>query len=324
MMHKVESMAYAIKEPWHGLGNKVDENLDEEQMLAAAGLNWPVHCLPARFKLRDTTYETTEVKILCREYGGETQVMGPAGPAYVPVQNKDMMSFFRGFTKDAGVILDTAGSLDDGRYVWALARFQDGWQMMDEKFQNYLLIVSPHIWGRSLKIFFTPVRVVCFNTMTMALRGGAVDKLKYRHLHNSEFDQTVIAQAQQVMQLSTKHAHAFATTAQLLAKTKADDAASAKFFSKLFMPALATATTEEQLANGQIQSWMGVRDSQVGGDTEAAKGTYWGLVNAVTYTFDHVRGNDSGNRLESAWLGTGASKKLEALELAREMALIEV
>lgn len=322
-MHLVESMAYAGQVPWHGLGNPVSPEMTPDEMLLAAGLNWPVHCLPGRFKLDGKVYETTEVKILVRDYRGEVEVMGPAGPEYVPVQNKEVVDFFKGFTNEAGVILETAGSLDSGRYVWALARFTQDWTMMDEKFNNYLLIVSPHIWGRSLKIFYTPIRVVCNNTIMMALRGQSLSKVSYRHLHHAEFDQGRMKKAREIVGLSQAYADAFQGTAQLLAKIKADEAAAAKFFSKLFVPGLANAKTEEQLDNSQIQYWMGLRDSQIGGKTEAADGTYWGLFNTVTFAFDHVRGNSVETRLESAWFGTGASKKLEALEVAKELAKVE-
>jgi phage/plasmid-like protein (TIGR03299 family) len=320
-MHLVESMAYSGSVPWHGLGETVEECVTPEEMLVKAGLNWPVHCLPVRFKLGTRVYETTETRILVREYKGATEVMGPAGPNYVPVQNAEVMKFFQGFTHDAGVILETAGSLDEGKQVWALARFKDNWQMLDEQFKNYLLIVSPHVWGQSLRIFYTPVRVVCNNTLTIALKSNAVDKLRYRHVHYREFDTGNISKAQEVMKLSISLAKAFEGVAKLLAATKANDEAAARFFAKLFVPAIAGQSAEAMFSNSQIQGWMGLLDSQTGGNTEAAHGTYWGLFNTVTFNFDHVRGNSRDARMESAWLGSGAAKKREAFELAMQMAL---
>jgi phage/plasmid-like protein (TIGR03299 family) len=314
-------MAYTGQVPWHGLGEVVEDCLTPDEMLVRAGLDWPVHCLPVRFKVGTKVYETTETRVLVRDYHNQIEVMGPAGPNYVPVQNAEVMKFFQGFTNDAGVILETAGSLDDGRQVWALARFKEGWQMMDEHFKNYLLIVSPHVWGQSLRIFYTPIRVVCMNTLTMALRAGAVDKLRYRHLHYREFDAGQVGRAHEVMKLSLKHAQAFSDVAKLLSSVKANEAAAAKFFAKLFMPAIAEQDTNAILNNSQIQGWMGLINSQRGANTEAAKGTYWGLFNTVTFNYDHVRGNNVDNRMESAWLGVGATKKREALELAEQMAL---
>lgn len=325
MSHMIDGMAYAGQAPWHGLGVQLPHTTDADGLLDAANLRWKVHACPVRFKIpnEEHTFQTTETRVLIRDNGPGPEnkiVLGPCGPQYVPTQNEQSFKFFKALATDkVGLSLEVGGSLDRGRYVWALAKFDDEWKIMDEEFQNYLLLVSPHIWGRALQIFYTPVRVVCMNTLMMAMSGRSVDSA-YRHLHLSEFDDRVIADARGVMNLGVQMMDEFRKSAEFLAKIKADEAATAKFFATLFAPSLVNLDTEDQLAAPIIQDLITTKNTMVGAQTEAANGSYWGLVNTVTYMFDHVKGNTVDTRLQSAWLGKGAAKKREALDLAMRMA----
>lgn len=321
----IDTIAYTGNEPWHGLGTYLPSLMTSDEAMEAAKLNWKVHACPARFRVpgEDVTFETQQTKVLVRDNGAGPEnkiVLGPCGPQYVPTQNAQSFKFFKALADEKiGLSLEVAGALDEGRYVWGLARFRDEWAMMDEKFRNYLLLVSPHIWGRSLQIFYTPVRVVCMNTIMQALQGRSVESA-YRHLHLSEFDDRVIADAREVVNLSQKMTVDFRKSVEFLARVKADEAASAKFFATLFAPALEDSATDDQLSAPVVQEMLALRDGMPGANTEAANGTYWGLVNTVTYLFDHKKGSSVDTRLQSAWLGKGATKKRDALTLALRMA----
>lgn len=325
MAHEVDTMAYVGQEPWHGLGVQLNKALEIDEMLVTAGLDWKVHARPVRFNIpgEKAIFETTQTKVLIRDNGPGPEnkiVLGPCGPQYVPTQNSESFKFFKALADDkVGLSLEVAGALDEGRYVWALAKFDDGWSMMDETFKDYLLLTSPHIWGRALQIFYTPIRVVCMNTLMMAMSGRSIETA-FRHLHLQEFDDKIIADAREIVKLGTEMTMQFRKSAEFLAKIKADEAATAEFFAKLFAPSLAGVDTDSQLAAPIIQDLITTRDSMAGSQTEAASGTYWGLVNTVTYLFDHVKGNSVDTRLQSAWLGRGAAKKREALEVALKMA----
>lgn len=326
MAHEVDTMAYAGQAPWHGLGVHLPKTVEVDEMLQVAGLDWSVHARPVRFTIPNEklTFETSQTKVLVRDNGPGAEhkvVLGPCGPQYVPTQNVQSFKFFKALADDkVGLSLEVAGALDEGRYVWALAKFSDDWKLMDEDFQDYLLLTSPHIWGRALQIFYTPVRVVCMNTLMMAMSGSSIETA-FRHLHLSEFDDKVIADAREIVKLGKEMTENFRASAEVMAKVKADEAASAKFFATLFAPSLANATTEDQLSAPVIQDMFTTRDTMTGSQTEAANGTFWGLLNTVTYLFDHVKGNSIDTRLQSAWIGRGAAKKREALDLALGMAL---
>ena len=325
MPDMVDTMAYLGRAPWHGLGVYLPQAVSVDEMLDQSALRWKVHAQPVRFKVpgEDVTFETTETKVLIRDNGPGPEnklVLGPCGPQYVPTQNDQSFKFFKALADDkVGLSLEVAGALDSGRYVWALAKFQESWEMMDEQFVDYLLLVSPHIWGRSLQIFYTPIRVVCMNTLMQAMQGRSVESA-FRHLHLQEFDDKVIADAREIVGLGTKMTMQFRKSAEFLARIKADEGQTAKFFATLFASQLKDATTEDQLSAPIVQEMFEIRSGMPGAKTDAANGTYWGLVNTVTYLYDHVKGNSVDTRLQSAWLGKGATKKREAMELALRMA----
>lgn len=316
MAHEVESMAYAGALPWHGLGVQVTHDLTPAQMIEKAGLGWSVESLEVRLPNGAPVYNFRA--LTRRNAVNELDVLGPCGPKYVPVPNKEAFEFFKEFTSAGEMQLEVAGSLKGGRYVWALAKFNEELNLDGDITKNYVLLVSPHIWGQALKIFYTPVRVVCMNTMTQALN-TATSLEQFRHIHTVEFDKHAITRAKATLHLATVLAHEYADAAKILAKIQVDERQAALFFARLFKTSVETAPDIEKYADATVSHWMSVLSSNPGHDLPAAKGTAWGLVNAVTYGMDHLAGRGEDNRLFSAWLGPNARKKQQAFKLALEI-----
>ena len=174
MAHNVETMAYAGEVPWHGLGVKVEDNLTPEEMLIAAELDWTVskrhlftHADPDVNASNDII-GVEDYYVLVRDSDNKT--FGPCGPRFVPSQNKDAFEFFRKFTDAGHMKMETAGSLKGGEQVWGLANVSKDFTLPgDDRVLGYLLVSVSHKWGKSNEIRFTPIRVVCNNTLTMAL-----------------------------------------------------------------------------------------------------------------------------------------------------------
>jgi phage/plasmid-like protein (TIGR03299 family) len=310
-------MAYAGAIPWHGLGVRVSHDLSPEQMIEKARLTWSVEALDCTIMGK---FQVPNFRALTRRnHDGSIDVFGPCGPRYVPVQNKEAFAFFKQFTEAGDMQLEVAGSLKGGRYVWALAKFNGELDLAGDITKNYILLVSPHIWGHSLKIFYTPVRVVCNNTLTQALNGGS-DLDRFRHIHTVDFDQYAIAKARGVLKLANIAAEEFAMAARLLANIKVNADQASKYFATLFKPQLVTATEMERLTDITVDHWMRVLKSNPGHDTTAANDTAWGLLNAVTYGLDHLYGRSEDARLENSWMGANARKKHQALENALALA----
>lgn len=341
MAHEVETMAYAGATPWHGLGEKVADNLTPEQMVKAAGIDWKVQKAPmvASFASPDggkpRMINVEGFSSLIRDSDGK--VLGICGRDYVPTQNVDAFKFFKRFTNAGHMKMETAGSLRGGKLVWGLASIQAGFKLAGgDEVKGFLLLGHPHEWGKSLQLRFTTVRTVCQNTYNMAIRETGVGNV-FRMIHNQEFSETVMDDAENVLGTCTNLLNDFATEAKILADTKVEDKLAKGFVAHLFQPELLEwiekpilknpeETAKRILAHDQEVNPMQFKKNasavyeaianQPGADLKSSRGTMWGLFNAVTYAVDHKLGGGRDNALHSAWFGPMASKKREAMDSA--------
>ena len=171
MAHQVETMAYAGQVPWHGLGVPVSNDLTPQQMQEKAGLNWKVRELDSFIEI-DGEKTLTGLKSLVRE--DNKKILTNVGENWNPVQNDDAFNFFSEYCMSGDMEMHTAGSLKGGQMVWALAKVKESFDLFgDDKVDSYLLFSNPHQYGKSIDIRFTPIRVVCNNTLTMSLESKA-------------------------------------------------------------------------------------------------------------------------------------------------------
>lgn len=334
MAHMVETMAYANETPWHGLGVQVDPNLSADDMLIKAGLDWTVSKRPmfAARALKDGTItDAAIIKVpqhnaLVRDQ--DEKLLDVVGNNYVPVQNKQAMQFFKDFTEAGQMTLETAGSLDGGRQVWVLANLGSSFKLAGgDEVKGYLLLSQPHIYGKALNIMFTPIRVVCNNTLTIALREGKTnDRLRLPHVR--EFDAQVQADAKTTLGLSSAIMTEFHETAHMLSEAKADEGQVTRYLAALFQPQLLEGTHPVRESNvisldahsRSLTELHNVVGYQPGATMASSKDTWWGAFNAVTYYTDHVMGRDREKALTNAWFGSRANLKRRALQLAKDFA----
>ena len=156
-------------------------------MLVAAGLDWTVskrhlftHSEP-NVENSNEVIPVNDYYVLVRDSDNKT--FGPCGPKFVPSQNADAFKFFEKFTSVGDMSMDTAGALKGGEQVWGLAKINDGFTLPgDDRVLGYLLVSVSHKWGKSNEIRFTPIRVVCNNTLTYALADKTRPSFKMPHL----------------------------------------------------------------------------------------------------------------------------------------------
>jgi phage/plasmid-like protein (TIGR03299 family) len=234
------------------------------------------------------------------------------------VQNADAFAFFKKFCAAGQMKMETAGSLWGGRYVWALARvgkdFTVGADKKDEV-RPYILLMSPHSHGKSLIIQYTTVRVVCWNTLSMALGSdlkGNGRGFRMPHTRHFEFAKT---EAEAALGLAIKQSEDFKEAAALLSKKKATKAKTEEFFLKVLK-----AKEDAKKAPVMLPKFRAALEHAPGQQTLSAKGTWWGALNAVTYIVDHSTGSSRDTALKGAWLGNHANTKRRALELALDYA----
>jgi len=314
MSHEVETMAWTNQVPWHGLGVKVNDNLSPNQMLKAAGLNWEVNLTPMTFVAEDgVRHSVSDHFALIRDT--DNRVLDVVGNRYQPVQNAQAFEFFTDFVHAGDAKMDTAGSLHNGQWVWGLASLEASFTLANgDKVRGYVLLASPHKQGKSLLAKFTPVRVVCNNTLTLALRSSKSKRAhEFRMNHRSTFDATMIHQAKVTMGIAREQLDQFKANATLLSnKTMSTDDV-LTILQPVFQPQtkMAEILADPTQLNPRFKAVMEAYALAPG--AQMAIGTAWGALNAVTYYFDHMSGKTPDTRLAKSWLGRNAIVKEEVL-----------
>ena len=163
MAANVESMFYTREKPWHGLGTMVMEAPASAKALELAGLDWKVEQRPVQ------TVDGIELKGFCANIRDtDKKVLGVVTDKYRVVQNEDAFAFTDALLGE-GVTYETAGSLQEGRKVWLLARLPHRYIISGDEITPYLVFSNSHDGSAAIKVAMTPIRVVCNNTLNLAL-----------------------------------------------------------------------------------------------------------------------------------------------------------
>lgn len=167
MAANVESMFYTRTAPWHGLGVRVEEVLGSKEALIQAGLDWKVEQTDvyAASGERIPGYKATIRDI-------DRSVLGIVGDRYKIVQNEEAFAFTDGLLGE-GVKYETAGSLAGGKIVWMLAKLPEKYIISGDAIEPYLVFCNSHDGSGAIRVAMTPVRVVCQNTLNLALKGAS-------------------------------------------------------------------------------------------------------------------------------------------------------
>jgi phage/plasmid-like protein (TIGR03299 family) len=321
MTAHVETMAYTNEVPWHGLGTKVDGKQSVKQMLKAAGLDWKVErramCLKvdtAKGNGSNVGDEIPGFAALVRDK--DNQVFDIVGSQYRPTQNEQAFEFFNEFIKAGKATMETAGSLRGGRYVWGLANLGTSFKLRgDDVVKSYLLCACPHQQGKSMIFKFTSVRVVCNNTLTMAL--GEIGT-EHRHTHRSEFNDAAIEKAKDRLGIAREQMGQFEKIARKLQGTKLKREKIIDVLAPLFAPKIELKIIRDDFdanATPKLKDIMGALEKAPGAQPDNA----WGVLNAVTYWADHMASRTPDKRLTNAWLGKTAVQKEKVLDALLEL-----
>ena len=322
MAHEIESNAYVGDTPWHGLGTQLTEGATPEEMLVAAGLDWRI-IKRAMWTTKESggTLPVDEFFALVRDM--DASVIGICGKGYVPFQNEEVFRFFKKYCDLGKLQMETAGSLSGGKYVWGLAKV-NSFSVGQDKINSYLLLCQPHIWGKAMTVMYTSVRVVCMNTMVMALNGPG-EKLHVPHIR--AFDSELAESVGEALFLAETQTDALKEKVTFLAEVKAERAAQLRYVATLMQPGLLEQETinHYDLNNSAYKAFEAISSSP-GHDTivdgHKASETWWGSLNGITYFIDHMYGKDQDRRLQNSWLGQGARLKRVALDTAVEFAKV--
>lgn len=312
------SMAYRANggRPWHNLGTPVSDDMTPEEMMIAAGLNWEVDKFPMFAEVKVGTDPETGEDIVKRVLANkealirtsDQRLLSEVGKGWKPCQNAEAFDFFVDFVKAGDMMMDTAGALREGELVWALASVNDSFELFGgDKVNGYLLFSNPHQYGKSIDIKFVMERVVCSNTLAVALTERGQPSIKINH--RRQFDAEKV---KEILGIGHNKLDKFKAAAEFLGTKRYT-----KETLKSYMGDVLGRNDSKELSRAAEQA-IGLIESQPGADF--AKGSWWQNFNAVTYMTDHVLGRTDESRLDAAVFGYGAKRKLEALDLAIEYA----
>jgi phage/plasmid-like protein (TIGR03299 family) len=337
---------------WHKLGVVVAEAQTSEEAIRLANLDWLVNKVALRVFNPTAECWLDVPDHFAMQRSDTDAVLGVVGAQYEPMQNGEAFDFMDGLLGKDVARFETAGAIKDGRVVWMLARLpgeivadRDGRDVVEP----YILLTNSHDGSRAVQILPTTVRVLCNNTLSMALAGKHRLSFTMKHTRNLA---KRIEEARKALGLVRQRAEGFAEGIRQLGQIQVSDAKAADYFKKVFEmktldskangavdgAAVLGSILEGQAARREIVADLLKADSEfterqrrnerelldqlvANFQSDLAAGTAWGAVNAVTEYVDHQqRRRNEESRFSAALLGEGARVKDAAFQAAFQLA----
>lgn len=290
MSANLESMFSASRVvPWHGLGEIVNEALNSADALRMAGLDWTV-------RQEQVVYKDQESGYFMNIRSNDDKVLGVVGGRYKPVQNVDAFDFTDALLGE-GVTYETAGSLASGKRIWLLAKMPEK-TILGDVVEPYLCLTNSHDGFGSLKVAMTPVRVVCQNTLNVAINSA---KRLWTVRHTSSID-SKLAEARHTLGLATQYMEKLDNVAEELFKVKIAPKQFNQLLDGLF-PITGDMSARKEEAQMQLQEKL--IEAWNMDDLDDHRGTGWGFINAVSDMTTHKRPSRiTDNYRENAFMAT--------------------
>jgi phage/plasmid-like protein (TIGR03299 family) len=309
------SLAFVGETPWHDLGQQIDPDSPLEVWAKKAHLDWGIDEAAAAY-FHPKTGNAAVIpnrKVLFRNDTNE--YLSIVGNKYHPVQPREVLEFFRDLIETGGFRMHTAGSLFNGRRLWALAEIgQSATIMGQDRINGYLLLAIACDGTLANTGQFTSVRVVCNNTLEMSISGDRYVKLPHSREFNPEEMKIQLGLASEVFSN-------FIGNTNELAKRKMKYEAAVEFFVNLYRT---PKEIEEGVVNvdapvkTHVKTLLKLYENE---ELRSSKNTAWGLVNAVTRYYDHERrATSTDHRINNAWFGDGSNMKKKAWDQALKLA----
>lgn len=325
MAHEItatDNVVLAKRPAWHGLGTVTEEAPTIRGALALAGLDWRVDAWPISATDGERRVAVGTHVLNVRSDTGHP--LGVVGSSYVPMQNEETAGFAERLMGE-GARVESAGSIRGGKRVWFLCRTEEVVELGrngDDRVVPYVLIANGHDGTMSFTVQPTTVRVVCSNTLHMAVRdtasaAAAGRAMRVRHTSGVKWK---VEDARRVLEAHGIIVAAWRRQAEKLAASPMSKREVADYFRSVYDAAFVTPTTErgESRRDNVLRAWSGLVDHP-NNTIDGVGGTRWGVLNAVTDWADHSMGSEKqarDERLYRAWFGTGAQLKAKAWDLA--------
>lgn len=335
MPHELESGFFVGKPAWHGLGKVLTEAPSTGDALRLAGLDWEVE-EQALYTLT-TDGEAQDIgtghKAIVRESDG--RVLGVVGHRYTPLQNAKAFEPFQPLVDSGLIELDAAGSLRSGQRVWILGKLKgaEADVVPGDATRGYLLFYNGHDGTLAASYQRTAIRVVCMNTLSMAVaRGDAETEARAQFRHTANISGQIDALTRAFRVASSDFVDTVTVYKSLAAEQCRDPRA-------YFRAVLGTRNGRGSNGNGnghavvhgamnvatenederepkkrQLTRLLELLETQPG--AEYGRGSMWQAYNAVTFWIDHDRGRSDDARINASWFGSGRGIRDRAFEVA--------
>ncbi|MDV5699596.1 DUF932 domain-containing protein [Acinetobacter baumannii] len=345
MAHLVETMAFVGDTPWHGLGNPLSPNQPIEVWAQQAGMDWRIESSNVSYMAKSERGQNIlmpyeEQRVL---YRSDTHApLSVVSQRFQEVQPQEILEFYRDLTEQSGFELETAGVLKGGRKFWALARTGQSAALKGKDVSNgYILLATACDGTLATTAQFTSIRVVCNNTLAIALKGQNSNAGVVKVPHSTKFDAEKIKQQ---LGISVRAWDEHMYEMKQLSQRKVTQSEAAAYFDAVFNnTAMSIAEQDDNIiqfyrdvatqaqANSKekpepnaksMSKAMEMFNGQGrGASLSSAKDTAYGLLCSITEFVDHERrAMSTDHRLDSAWFGAGAALKQRGLEQALYLA----
>lgn len=287
------------EKPWAGIGVEVNRSLSSREMLYKAKLDWEVSKIPSQ---RPKSHS-----------------------------NQETFRFYKAYFDAGNAEIETIGSLDGARIIWALARLNQNFILPgDDELKGYILLASRHEDREKIEIQFLTLRSACNSMLKISSAARPTVKNSFRRVFKPtlpflsestlEFDEDMIQKTKETHEKGRAAIAEFSNNAQRLADKKVNAKIAADYMLEVFASDSFKDESEEvkQKAKIHTQSALDAFGTAPGQNLESTQMTAWGMLTAVTYTADGI-GKTPDSRLRQSWFGPNAKIKKRALELALKL-----
>jgi phage/plasmid-like protein (TIGR03299 family) len=330
MAHEIlenDTMFSVRVKPWHGLGTILDDVPSIDEAIQQSGLDWKVEVWPSYISDRNgSLIEVPDTKAVVRT--DKTIVLGNVGNRYEVYQNSDMWNFIDDFQKSTDCKLETAGSLRNGKKTWVLAKNSEVEYLSGDPVEEYFLFNNSFDGSSPIQVMFTNIRVVCNNTLQMAIK-GANNVFKVRHTLQC---QNTLNEVKKALGLRDKYQLKMMDSMRAMVKTQMNQAQIDNFLGNVIFP-MPRQIVQEVDAVGKVISLqeaskkaITMRTNKIatlndlieggaGANIQGVKGSVYGVFQALVEFADHEKQMKVGDknlnevRFESIFWGSGAAFK---------------
>ncbi len=293
MAAEVESMFYVREMPWHGLGTEVQEAPDSREALRLAGLDWNVVQEPI-YTGRKELVEGYKANVR----DSDRKPLGVVTDRYRVIQNREAFAFTDSLLGE-GVSYETVGSLMGGRKVWLLARMPHEYIISGERISPYLLFSNTHDGSGAVRVALTPIRVVCSNTLNLAL---ATAKRSWSMIHTGDI-RSRMKEAEDTLLLAGQYMDSLGKEFEALRKKKLSDRQVMEYI-EILLPLEEGSTPQQEKNIRRLREDMKMRYFNAPDLQDVGKNAYR-FINAASDFATHAQPlRKSANYKENLFLKT--------------------